>query len=225
MTVNHRAEAEKHLANAARHLNENPADMRIAEVAAWIGQGHANLVRNEDRAATTADMQDAITLLRRREYDTREAVAEHIANALTSGNKEVWKGGRGLAGALDDAGLNVEREIDNRLRDAGYNPMTAWNTPGSGPDTSRGWGGYSAPAEVDPWADAPAVPAEIPEAVRSVIAGHLAEALLDGHEGDIKKWARGIAYELKRVGADLTGDIEKRITALTLGPDPSDPPF
>ncbi len=43
MAINYRAEAEKHLATAARHLIEFPADMRIAEVAAWIGQGYATL--------------------------------------------------------------------------------------------------------------------------------------------------------------------------------------
>ncbi|WP_432008665.1 hypothetical protein [Streptomyces bacillaris] len=48
MTVNHRAEAEKHLAHAARHLTEYPGDMRIAEVAAAIGQGHAALAGSQD---------------------------------------------------------------------------------------------------------------------------------------------------------------------------------
>jgi hypothetical protein len=43
MIINHRAEAERHLANAARHLTENVKDMRIAEVSAWIGQGYATL--------------------------------------------------------------------------------------------------------------------------------------------------------------------------------------
>ncbi|WP_097982854.1 helix-turn-helix domain-containing protein [Streptomyces sp. f150] len=48
MTVNHRVEAEKHLDNAARHLTEHPGDMRIAEVAAAIGQGHAVLAAAQD---------------------------------------------------------------------------------------------------------------------------------------------------------------------------------
>ncbi|WP_329217439.1 hypothetical protein [Streptomyces microflavus] len=48
MAVNHRAEAEKHLGNAARHLTEDPRDMRIAEVAAAIGQGYAALASSQD---------------------------------------------------------------------------------------------------------------------------------------------------------------------------------
>ncbi|MBT2429395.1 hypothetical protein J7F02_28215 [Streptomyces sp. ISL-112] len=48
MTVNHRAEAERHLDTAARHLTEHPGDMRIAEVAAAIGQGHATLAAAQD---------------------------------------------------------------------------------------------------------------------------------------------------------------------------------
>src|SRR5690606_20090804 len=48
MTINHRAEAEKHLDTAARHLTEHPGDMRIAEVAAALGQGYAALAATQD---------------------------------------------------------------------------------------------------------------------------------------------------------------------------------
>lgn len=48
MTINHRAEAEKHLDTAARHLTEHPGNMRIAEVAAAIGQGYAALAATQD---------------------------------------------------------------------------------------------------------------------------------------------------------------------------------
>lgn len=37
--------------------------------------------------------------------------------------------------------------------------------------------------------------------------------------------AQTITFALKREGADLTGDIEKRISDIALGRDPSDPPF
>ncbi|MFJ1647933.1 hypothetical protein [Streptomyces sp. NPDC088258] len=141
MTVNHRAEAEKHLAMAARHLTEVPADMRIAEVSAVIGQGYAALALNDQPS------------------------------------------GDGWAPT----------------------PATQSDEP---------WD--------DPWATAPDIATDIPEPVRRILAEHLAEMLLDPTATDVQKWARDITFELKREGIDLTPDIEKRITDLTLG---TDPPF
>jgi phage protein D len=222
MSINHRAEAEKHLANAARHLTEDVRDMRIAEVSAWIGQGHAAMARNEEQAATTADLRDAITLLRRREYATREAVATHIAKALASREPDRWKAGLDLTKALDEADCNLDDLVDARLSDDGWDPRSAYKAPAG----SGGWIGYAAAKaapERDPWAEAPDVTAEIPEPVRRVLADYLAAALLS--KGDAQGVAQTITFALKAAGADLTGDIEKRITELTLGRDPSDPPF
>lgn len=213
MSIDHRAEAERHLTNAARHLTEDPGDMRIAEVAAWIGQGHAALARDEERAATTADMKEALHSLRRRFNDTREAVAAHIAKGLASREKQRWQAARDLAQGLDEAHNNVDDLIDARLSDDGYDTKTPWTHPGS-----------ATPAN-DPWAATPDITAQVPEPVRRVIAGHLAEALLGGQSEDVRQWARGITFELKRVGADLAPDIEARIRDLTLGRDPSEPPF
>lgn len=213
MTINHRAEAEKHLGNAARHLTEHPGDMRIAEVAAAIGQGHAALARDEERAATTADLREALHSLRRRFNDTRSLVAAHIAKGLASRDKHRWQAARDLAQALDEAHNNVDDLVDASLSDDGHDTKTPWTHP--------------APVirNDDPWAPAPDITADIPEPVRRVIAGHLAEMLLDSAAGDVHKWARGIAFELKNAGADLTEAIKVRITDLTLGRDPSEPPF
>ncbi|MFB7461229.1 hypothetical protein [Streptomyces sp. NPDC056188] len=205
MSINHRVEAEKHLETAARHLTEVPADMRIAEVAAAIGQGHAALARDEERAATTADLRDAITLLRRREQVVRELVASHIVEALASQDRARRMAALHLTRDLDEADANVDDLINAQVPE-------------------EGWALVGAP-EREPWEPAPNIPGQIPEPVRRVIAGHLAEALLDGRDGDVQKWARGIAYELKREGADLTEAIKARITDLTLGRDPSEPPF
>lgn len=227
MSIDHRAEAEKHLETAARHLTESPADMRIAEVSAAIGQGHAALARDEERAASTADLRDAITLLRRREYATREAVSQHIAEALASREPGRWKAGKDLTQALDEADCNMDQLVDARLSDDGWDPRAAYKTPASG----AGWIGMAAGAgtqapERDPWAPTPDVTAAIPEAVRRVITERLADMLLS-HQDD--GWgaeqARRFTFALKNEGADLTSDIEKRIRDLTLGPDPTDPPF
>ncbi|CAM5390517.1 hypothetical protein STENM36S_06314 [Streptomyces tendae] len=213
MTINHRAEAEKHLANAARHLTEVPADMRIAEVAAAIGQGHATLARGEEQAATTADLKEALYSLRRRFNDTREAVAAHIAEGLASREKNRWKAAIDLSKALDEAHCNVDDLVDARLSDDGWDPRSAYKAVDS------------AVRSDDPWAPVPDITDQVPEPVRRVIAGQLAEALIDGRDGEIQNWARGITYELKRVGADLTDAIKTRITEMTLGADPTDPPF
>ncbi|MFF7837613.1 hypothetical protein ACFZC6_02070 [Streptomyces ossamyceticus] len=213
MSTDHRAEAEKHLATAARHLTELPSDMRIAEVSAWIGQGHAALARNEEQAERTADLRDALRLLRGREYDVRKLVSTHIAKALASREPNRWKAGRELAQALDMADCNMDEAIDARLSDDGWDPRSAWKAVGS-----------AVPA-ADPWAATPDITAEVPERVRRVLTERIAVMLLDSRDDALAEAARTLAFALKNEGADLTGDIEKRITELTLGADPSDPPF
>ncbi|HWN00046.1 MAG TPA: hypothetical protein VNO54_23615 [Streptosporangiaceae bacterium] len=96
MTVNHRLLAEEHLATAARHLTEHPSDMRIAEVAAWIGQGYATL-------ALTPDPQAAL----------EKVVVQHIADSLTSGSPAAEALARSLLTELDAAGLNITVAVDN----------------------------------------------------------------------------------------------------------------
>jgi hypothetical protein len=57
--TDYRAEAEKHLANAAYHLTEHPGDMRIAEVAAAIGNGYATLALLDGRQGGAAEKGQA----------------------------------------------------------------------------------------------------------------------------------------------------------------------
>lgn len=224
MTIDHRAEAEKHLATASRYLFKNPADPQTAEIGAAIGQGHATLARNEEHAATTADLRDAITLLRRRSYAMRNLIATHIAEAFASREPDRWKSGKDLTQALDEADCNVDDLVDTWLSDHEWDPRAAYKAP----DTGGGWGGATAGAapERDPWAPKPDITADIPEPVRRVITERLADMLLSrADDGWHAEQARRFTYALKHAGADLTGDIEKQITSLTLGPDPSDPPF
>lgn len=222
MSINHRAEAEKHLANAARHLTEDVRDMRISEVSAWIGQGHAALARDEEQAASTADLLDALQAHRRRYDDIRNLVSAHIAEGLASREPDRWKAAIDLTKALDEAHCNMDDLVDARLSDDGWDPRSAYKTP-AGLTPAAGWVG--APKR-DPWTPAPDITRQVPEPVRRVIVERLADMLLDRTDGDWRaEQARRFAFALKNEGADLTGDIEKRITELTLGRDPSDPPF
>jgi hypothetical protein len=208
MSIDHRAEAEEHLKVAAREFLSPNGDPTHALAAAQV---HATLARDEEQAAQTADLRDALRLLRAREYDVRELVSTHIAKALASREPNRWKAGRELAQALDIADCNMDDAIDARLSDDGWDPRSAWKTPAS------------AVRSDDPWAPKPDITADIPEPVRMVLGEYLAAALLS--KGDAQGVAQTIIFALKHVGADLTGDIEKRITELTLGRDPSDPPF
>lgn len=215
MNINHRAEAEKHLAEAARHLTEHPADMRIAEVSAAIGQGHAALAHDEDQGDGVANLRDAATHLRRQNNAMRKSVAVHIAKGLASRQGDRWNAARTLSTALDEAHCNIDQLIDTQLSDDGWDPRSAWKALAS-----------AAPAD-DPWAPKPETSVGIPEPIRRVLAEHLAEMLLDhgGDKGDVRTWARAIADELKRESLDLGDAIKKRITDITFGADPTDPPF
>ncbi len=208
MSIDHRAEAERRLLMA---WEEDRAPEDVVHLVAEA-QVHATLARGEAQDATTADLRDALHSLRRRYNDTRNLVATHIAQGLASREKDRWKAAIDLSKALDEAYCNVDDLVDARLSDEGWDPRSAYKTPAS-----------LVPAD-DPWASTPDITADIPERVRRVIAGHLAEMLLDRDE-NAQRWARGIAYELKREGADLTDAIKKRVHDLTLGPDPSEPPF
>jgi CO/xanthine dehydrogenase Mo-binding subunit len=213
MSTNHRAEAEMHLANAARHLTEDVRDMRIAEVSAWIGQGHAALAANtvnDDLRTANDDLRTANDELRIRLHSMRRWVSGHIAHGLASNNHARWKAARDLAQGLDSADVNIDELVDEHLADDGYD-KTAWDGPSS---TARAR---------DPWAATSDITAEVPGPVRRVLADYLAAALLS--KGDAQGVGQTITFALKHAGADLTGDIEKRISELTLGRDPSDPPF
>ncbi|MFJ5886804.1 hypothetical protein [Streptomyces californicus] len=209
MTVNHRAEAEKHLANAARHLTEVPADMRIAEVAAAIGQGHAALAGSQDPVR-----EQLATLLERWEevadsYKPSESRHDDLEERYRNYRYVQLRTIRNLRQVLDTGTMPCELATDE--------------------EKQRGDCGQAHAAEEfterDPWAPVPDVTAQILEPVRRVLAGHLAEMLLDPKADDVQKWARGITFELKREGVDLGDAIKKRITDLTLGADPSEPPF
>ncbi|MCW7941619.1 hypothetical protein AAW14_06105 [Streptomyces hygroscopicus] len=209
MSIDHRAEAEKHLATADRHLTENKQDMRIAEVSAWIGQGHAALAAN----TVNEDLREANEELRTRLHSTRRWVAGHIAHALVCSDRVRRREAIDLAKGLDSADANIDDLVDEHLSDDGYDPKAIWKGP------------YIAAPAADAWAAKPDTTGEVPDIFRQIIVARLAEMLLAPGSDEVRQWARNITFELKSEGVDLTGDIEKRITDLALGPDPSEPPF
>lgn len=60
-------------------------------------------------------------------------------------------------------------------------------------------------------------PADTLAAVIPVIAGHVAEALVDGEDNAVRLWARSVIDELKRVGLNLVGHVESRVEDLNGG--------
>lgn len=159
------------------------------------------------------DMRDANALLRRRNHTMRELIGTHIANGLASRETDRWHAAIELSKALDEAECSVDGVVDSWLEDNGWDPRSAYKTPAS-----------LTPAD-DPWAPKPDITADVPEPVRRIVVERLADMLLDRRDDWHAEQARRFAYDLKREGADLTGAVEKRITDLTLGSDPSDPPF
>ncbi|MEI5032476.1 hypothetical protein RB201_04555 [Streptomyces sp. S1A(2023)] len=141
--------------------------MRIAEVAAAIGQGHAALARSEETTATAADMNEALLSLRRRFNDTRTHVSKHVAEALASRQMDRRKAASDLTKALDEAHCSVDDLVDAHLNDDGWDPRSAYKVPAG----QGGWIECAAEkkAERDPWAPAPDVTAQIPEPVRRVL--------------------------------------------------------
>lgn len=57
-------------------------------------------------------------------------------------------------------------------------------------------------------------PADTLAAAIPVIAGHVAEALVEGENDAVRRWARSVIDELRRVGFDLAGHVERRAEEL-----------
>jgi hypothetical protein len=57
-------------------------------------------------------------------------------------------------------------------------------------------------------------PADTLISAGAVVAGHVAEALIDGENDAVRKWARSVIDELRRIGLDLAGHVERRAEEL-----------
>lgn len=141
----------------------------------------------------------------------RGAVARHIANGLVSTIHIRAKAARDLATELDANGANVDNLVEQHLINDGYSATEA--------TTAR------AATDPDPWAPKPSITEYIPEPVHHVLADRLAHMLLSPAMSALQVQARELTFALKAEGFDLSEPIKRRITDLTLGPDPSDCPF
>lgn len=224
MTTDHRAEAAKYLVEAEDEFMDAEGDSRHALAAAQVH-------------ATLAEKQDSVRPLLATLVERWEEVAEafkpedmggewdDITRRYQHYRQTYLKAIRDVEFILDEGKIPCQLlTVEERRRgDCGHSHT---GDDGAGRTARKSVLARPAPDD-DPWAPTPTVTVDLPEPVRRVIAGHLAEMLLDhsGEEGAVHTWARGIAFELKRVGVDLDDSIRKRITDLTFGPVPSDPPF
>ncbi|MEV4041508.1 hypothetical protein [Streptomyces sp. NPDC049744] len=172
-------------------------------------------------ASTLADLQDANTLLRRREQAMRELIATHIAQGLDSRDGDRWRAAITLTQDLDKADCNVDQLVDQWLEEHGWDPRAAYKalpSPGAAVDP---WAQPDRPISREPWG--PGVTRA--DAITHVVTLHLAEALLDAKSEEVRTWARGLAHELKREQIDLIDDIGRHMQHMALGGPTSEVPF
>lgn len=200
MTTDHRAEAVERL--RASDYQRQEGDFKGARLETAAALVHATLARGEEHAASTADLRDANTLLRRRDHNVRNLIAAHIVEGITSNVTSRSRAAMRLARDLNEADANVDDLLNEQL------PTAEWPA--------------HLAQEGDPWAN-PLV--KKIDTFSRVVAGHLADALLNRAQAGAEEWARRLTYALEAEGIDLTDVIKARISDATLGRNPSEPPF
>lgn len=153
MSIDHRAEAEKHLSQGSYVQSPekpHPVDPVATDYHLRMAQVHAMLAAGETAAADAAAYRHTIHTL-------RFALVQHIAHGLAlSESDEAHQHARGLAQYLDSVGLNVDLEVDAHIEGLGWgDPRDAWLNPTArrekwdqeaAEDAKRLFGGR------DPWA-------------------------------------------------------------------------
>ncbi|MET9012271.1 hypothetical protein ABZX74_15335 [Streptomyces olivaceoviridis] len=151
MSINYRAEAERH-ASKASYTSESgrPYNPEATDFHLRIAQVHATLAAGQTAAADVAAYRHTIQSL-------RFALVRHIAEGLAlSDGDEAHQHARGLAQYLDSVGLNVDQEVDAHIESLGWgDTRDAWLNPTArrekwdrqaAEDAKRLFGGR------DPWA-------------------------------------------------------------------------
>ncbi|MEU6397828.1 hypothetical protein ABZ867_12710 [Streptomyces cinnamoneus] len=128
MTINHRAEAERHLSKASFMTGDGPHDFPVnpalSDFHLRAAQVHATLAAGETQAADVASYRAAIAAY-------RYALIRHVAEGLgLSETDEAHQHAKGLARHLDDVGLNVDDEVEYHLTEyVGMDHKTALKSP------------------------------------------------------------------------------------------------
>jgi hypothetical protein len=139
VSINHRAEAEKHLEVAARNFlrGDNTASALAA------AQVHATLAAGDTARADTIAYRHTINTM-------RFALIRHVAEGLAlSEGDEAHQHARGLATYLDSVGLNVDDEVDAYITEqCGYSDAARAYKPPSVRREERLSGD-------DPWSNPP----------------------------------------------------------------------
>lgn len=209
MTTDHHAEAVDRL--RASDYQRQQGDFKGARLEAAAAQVHATLARDEEQVASRADMRDANALLRQRLAALLRVVTEHVANSLRANDLIRWREARALTQALDTAGHNIDRAVDELLEDLHVDSRAAWD----GPSGVAGEKLTEAQARD----------------MRDAIARSIGEALADKYPGKpehLSSWARNIAYRLDGVGVNIDAAIEARVQEIAPGTPPvqaSEMPF
>lgn len=122
MRKDYAAEAARWLETAAHHTNEDPRDMRIAEVSALVGNGFASLAHLPEQQVIAQEQSAAF----------QRTVALVIADGLISGDRTrhatVWY----LANAIDRNGINIEPAIRDAVEARGKDFEQVWAHPNTG---------------------------------------------------------------------------------------------
>ncbi|MFG3046316.1 hypothetical protein ACGFZR_15470 [Streptomyces sp. NPDC048241] len=153
MSVDHRAEAEKHLSLGSyvkSPTKPHPVDPEGTDFHLRMAQIHATLAAGQTAAADAIAYRHTIQTM-------RFALVRHVAEGLAlSEGDEAHQHARGLARHLDSVGLNIDREVDAYIDELGWgDPSDAWLNP-----TARRekWDGQAAEdakqlfGSSDPWA-------------------------------------------------------------------------
>ncbi|MEU8839991.1 hypothetical protein AB0D97_12790 [Streptomyces roseus] len=128
MTINHRAEAERHLSKASFMTGDGPSATPVNPAAADFhlraAQVHATLAAGETQAMDTASHRATIIAYR---YALVRQIAEGLGLSETD---EAHQHAKGLGRHLDDIGHNLDTEVEHYLtKYVGMDSKTALKAP------------------------------------------------------------------------------------------------
>ncbi|MFC9821432.1 hypothetical protein ACFWG6_31130 [Streptomyces erythrochromogenes] len=127
MTINHRAEAERHLSKASFMTGDGPNATPVNPAAAdhylRMAQVHATLATGQALVADASAYRAALA-------SWRDIVAHFVAWGLSFAENDDEHGTYlRLAQRLDEAGLNIDNDIDKITPEFGKDPRGMWKPP------------------------------------------------------------------------------------------------